>query len=49
MCIYIYIYIYIYIHRESYTKKSLTKGNPLYRDILKGKALVKGSLVKRPL
>jgi len=47
--IFIYIYIYVKIHRESYTKKSLTKGNPLYRDIPKGKSLVKGPLVKRPL
>ena len=37
------------IYKESYTKKSLTKGNPFYRDIPKGKSLVKGPLVKGPL
>ena len=37
------------MYRESYTKKSLMKGNPLYRDILKNKSSVKGSLVKGPL
>ena len=46
---YICIYIYIYIYRESYTEKSLIKGNPVYRDIPKRKSLVKGPLVKGPL
>ena len=48
--IYIYIFVYIHTHkykyRENYTEKSFIKGNPVYRDFLKGRSLVKGSLVK---
>ena len=45
---YMYICVYIYTYRESYTNKSLIKGNPLYRDIPKKKPLVKRSFVKGP-
>ena len=52
MYIYIYIYIYIYtgktIQKEIHYTEASLKGYPLYRDIPKGKSLVKGSLAKNP-